>query len=142
MTTIICLIQSNHHFDDIINSNYHIQFININTSTHLFNNNLYLGCNTDCALIKAIHYVHTNLPYNYLMVVRKDITNLDLSVFDHCIDLADLTRGCHFIRKKYEGEPYYLVDKIDLRIKFHKKYILNHGDQLINIEDETYILKQ
>lgn len=90
MSKIICLVNSDHQFEDIVTKKYSIRFIYVETENDLIDNILFIGSNKACSVIKAMRYINEHVEYDYIMVVRDDVKKLDLTQLDKCCSIWNL----------------------------------------------------
>ncbi len=134
---IVCLVLSDHQFNNYYSKNTDVCFINVITDTFQQKNYLFIGDkNND--IVMALKYVHDNISYDYILVMQPGCDSIDLKKFDNEDQFIRL-EGTSKIRGKYIDQDYFLVSKLDLRIKFHRKYVAKHGLSLDRILEDVIL---
>ena len=136
---IVCLVLPNTKFDNQYNDKVTIEFINIISDTFLHKGILFVSeTNKDNVLLKALKYVHNNIKYDYILVIYSPHLLVETEKFEDEHWFRHMEGTCK-LRGKYDNHDYFLLSNLDLKIKFHKKYVQQNSNLLDKILEDVIL---
>ena len=90
-------------------------------------------------LCDILKFTYENMIFDYLIVIMNESDDVDISKIYNLDEKYTYFRE-HFIHGKYNNEPYFIIDMLSLKVKFHRKHVVKNNCLLDDILNEVIIL--